>query len=413
MPEPGAESADGAGPVAFHESVFATGPVSISGTATALLFKTHPAASAESSTRNPVHDAEEHDPLSPIHDPEAEIDLCPNVGQRFDDPTPTQLEVRGVTAQTPERAFACRQPAFQSEFWSSQTVCKNSVAAKLRIAGMTDFALKLEWCHSEWTIAHCNACGKERHFPNRCDLFCCPECTPRLSHERAESVEWWSSRITEPKFVTLTVRNIGDLTSGHIREFKSWFTKLRRRKFAHGWRGGFYTIEVTNEGRGWHLHLHALVDAQWIDGGKLAIEWASVTGGAGHIVKVKDARAADYLRRVKTYIVKGSTLASWTANQIATYVQAFDGVRTFGVFGSLYGARTEFSEWIKSIHEAKPLCPCGSSDIHYMSESEALMRDLVQCQHAPNPPPATPVTATVEMFQNHFNEQNSIAAQRA
>jgi hypothetical protein len=371
-----------------------------------------PAASCPSVPKHPAASAESDDPLSPIHDPEAEIDLAPDVGQRFDEPTPSQLEVRGRCGQLSNRAFAAKMPAAQAEFWSSQTVFKNSVAAKLRIAGMPEFAAKLEGCHSEWTIAHCNDCGRERHFPNRCDLFCCPECTPRLGHERAESVAWWTLEVAEPKFVTLTVKNVPDLTRGHITEFRGWFRKLRHRKFAEHWGGGFYTFEVTNEGRGWHLHMHALIDARWIDGPELAQQWASVTNGAGRIVKVKDARRADYCNRVKTYIVKGSALAKWTPDQIATYVRAFDGVHTFGVFGSLYGKRTAFKEWLEALRGAKPLCECGSNDIRYTSELDALMQDLVPCNHAPNPPPAAASSPTQELFNRSETGQAAFYAKQ-
>ena len=311
---------------------------------------------------------------------------------RFDLPSPTQLETRGVTSQKTDHLFRARNSGTQSEFWSSHTIQKNSVAAKLRLMGDTIRASTLESCHSTWTIATCGDCGRVQHFPNRCDSFFCPECQPRLAHERDDSISWWAAEITEPKFVTLTCRNVPDLATEHIVEFKGWWTMLRRRKFARNWRGGFYSLEVTNRGNGWHLHLHALVDAQWIDAGQLAREWCDITAGAGEIVKVKDARSKEYLDRVKSYIVKPETLASWTPEQIHTFVEAFDKVRTFGVFGSLYGKRTAFREWLNAMKEAKPRCPCGSCNVTYQSEIDATMADLRPHEtRSPRPPPTSPV----------------------
>ena len=171
-----------------------------------------------------------------------------------------------------------------------------------------DLAAKLEHCHTEYTFAVCGDCGRVAKFPNRCDCHYCPECQPRLSHDRKEAVEWWTTLVTEPKHVVLTVRNTPDLQPGHIDELRDYFSALRRTAFAtkvtywwiqnppattdstceppppviqqikryqdrtatgyclksSPWRGGFYSFECTNERRGWHLHIHALIDSDFI-----------------------------------------------------------------------------------------------------------------------------------------------------
>lgn len=321
----------------------------------------------------------------------AEFDLDTGPGNRFDQPAPIQLETGGATSQTAPTLRTSVPEASQPEFWARQTQHKFSIAAKLRTAGREDLAQKLEDCHSRYTFTLCNACGRSGRFPNRCDQFYCPECQPRLARERKDSILWWANEVSQPKHVVLTMQNIPDLTQGHVHELKHCFGKLRRRKFASNWLGGFYGVECTNEGRGWHIHLHALINARWIDGGELARQWASVTNGFGKIVKVKDCRQADYLAEVTKYAVKGSQLAKWTPDQIVTFIEAFSGVRTFGVFGQLYGKRTEFAEWLASLREAKPKCECGSCDLAYFTEAEWLMRDLKPNPPAsPRPPPPTP-----------------------
>jgi hypothetical protein len=297
-----------------------------------------------------------------------------------------QLDIRGLTSH-PDRGHA--QPTSrqqQTEFWKSQTAQKNSVAAKLRTAGLVEEASRLEHCHSYYTVAQCGDCGAVRKFPNRCDRFYCPECQPALSHERRRQVEWWVGMIKQPKHVVLTVRNIPDLTRGHVDQLQDWFGRLRRRKFCRDWRGGFYSIELTNEGQGWHLHIHALVDADWIDSAGLALAWDNTTNGMGRIVSVSDCREKNYLAEVTKYAVKGSMLAKWSAGEIATFVRAFQGKRTFGVFGNLYAARTEFAEWIATLKACKPKCPCGSCNVSYFDELTWESRAL-QPTPAPRPPP--------------------------
>jgi hypothetical protein len=297
------------------------------------------------------------------------------------------LEIRGATAQkvlaTPENLTRWRQ----ANLWRAATVHKQSVVAKLREVGRSDLADPLADCHTTYTKAVCKHCGKTEVFPNRCDLFYCPECAGHLQKERQRQVEWWTWQIRQPKHVVLTIRNVSDLTTGHVTEFQSYFRKLRRRKFASNWLGGFYRIEVTNEGKGWHLHLHALVNSQWIDQTQLSKEWRSVTNGLGYICSVKDARPKDYLHELTKYVVKGNQLAAWTGQDIVTFILAFQGKRTFGVFGDLYGMRTEFADFIAELKSGRKICDCGCSEFFYLSEVESIMLDLQPSSERPPPLP--------------------------
>lgn len=289
---------------------------------------------------------------------------------RIEQHPPLKLEVRGITSQKPEATSPERKTNRTPNFWAQSVIHRNCVAAKLREAGADKIASKLEDCHAHTTIAICTNCSKVRTFANRCDLFYCPQCASRLQKERAEQVAWWAAEVRQPKHVVLTVRNFQNLTPEVVDWFRDCWSKLRRSKFASNWRGGFYRFEITNEGKGWHLHLHALVDALWIDQFRLKEQWRKNTDGAGYIVKVKDARGTDYLHEVTKYVVKGHQLAAWKPQQILEFVTAFTGKRTFGVFGSLYGKRTEFAEWIADLKSAKPACECGSDAHVFYDETE-------------------------------------------
>lgn len=312
----------------------------------------------------------------------ADLDLEPSSAQPRFDPPQVKLEIRGVTSQA------------QHLLWSKYTVWKNTIAAKLREGGKTELAKTLEDCHTHYTFAVCRDCSTVQKFPNRCDRLICPECAPRLQRERQKAVEWWAREVKQPKFVTLTVRTPSCFMPDHIREFKRWFGNLRRTRFASNWVGGFYSLEVTNEGRGWHLHLHALIDARWIDAGELGKTWCKVTNGHGYIVKVKDARCRDYLHETTKYIAKGNQIASWSSADVCHFVECFEGVRTFGVFGSLYGLRTKFAEWFAVVKSLKPKCTCGSCDVSYYDEAAFLAFDLVPNVEAASIPPPTPECLT-------------------
>jgi hypothetical protein len=142
-----------------------------------------------------------------------------------------------------------------------------------------------------------------------------------------------------------------------------------------------------------------LVDARWIDARRLSTEWASINGGIGYIVRVKDCRGADYVKEVTKYAAKGSQLAGWSPTEIRTFIEAFRGVRTFGVFGNLYRKRTEFAEWLKTLGSLKKPCECGCDKASYYSEAEWLERSLIPAQVRPcqkKPRDDTPIFATFD-----------------
>jgi len=291
----------------------------------------------------------------------AEIDYTPLVPRH--DPPPLQPS---GTAHFSAQAEKAKQKGlgFDGE------VLKETVIRKLLTAGFPAFAAPLQECHTRQVVKLCTGCYTPKVFYNRCENFYCPCCARRLSNDRRKSVEFWTAKIRQPKHVVLTAKNTEDFTPAVVRRFKEAWSKLRRRAFAKNWSGGFYSLEVTNEGKGWHLHLHALIDAPWIDAGRLAKQWAECIGQDFAIVKVKDCRSGDYLRELCKYIVDGNMLAGWTGEQIGTYVLALRGQRTFGVFGTLYKLRSEHRTFLDEVQADAPACECGCTTWRYFSESE-------------------------------------------
>jgi hypothetical protein len=298
---------------------------------------------------------------------------------RWFEPEQVSLETTGVTSQL-----------LQAELIATQLIFKASICAKLKEIGAMDIAEPLLDCHTQQGYAQCNGCRKVKPFWNHCDNFYCPVCQPHLARERADSIEWWTKLVEQPKHIVLTARNTDAITFNRVRWFKSCLAKLRRSKLARGWRGGMWSLEVTNEGKGWHLHAHLLVDASWVDGAALSIKWGELVGQEFAIVWVADARKKNYLRELTKYAVKGSQLASWSGLDIAHFVNAFKGNRTFGVFGSLYGKRTQWREWIKSIASDRRKCDCGCSNWSFYSETEWAIHERRQAALSGklgNPPP--------------------------
>jgi hypothetical protein len=296
---------------------------------------------------------------TPLPIPPEGRSLTPHVHDALPRHVPIQLETFAVTQQDPDAIPVDRL-----------TILRWSCAAKLREAGEPGVADKLDTCHSFWTYQVCVSCGASHRYLNRCNQIICPSCQPALAARRAESIRAWTERIRQPKHVVLTVENRPLITASWIRDFKSWIASLRRSRFARGWRGGCWSLEVTNEGKGWHLHCHMLVDANYIDSGGLSVKWQSVTGGTGKIVHVADARRADYVREVSKYCVKGTQLSKWSAEEIVQFTAAISGGRTFGRFGSLLKADPNETPEEARISNSLRICECGESKFIYLSSLE-------------------------------------------
>jgi hypothetical protein len=215
-----------------------------------------------------------------------------------------------------------------------------------------------------------------------------------LTRRRLRNLGEITKGIRQPKHVVLTARNSATLTRDRVSAFKAALARLRRSKLAAKWRGGLYSLEVTNEGRGWHLHAHLLVDADWIDKRALAVKWGELVGQDFAIVCVKDARGQDYLRELVKYAAKGSDLASWNGDDVAAFVSAFQGVRSFGVFGTLYKQRAEWRAAIAELESVPERCPCGATFFRVLHPDEAEFWMATRACHNARPPvepaPAAP-----------------------
>ena len=254
-----------------------------------------------------------------------------------------------------------------SELWLAQEHFRDSIVSKVREAGHGAVVARLAESQTRRSFITCTNCGNYRTVHNHCDLKFCPLCTPRLAAKRRESIEAWTRVVRQPKHVVLTSRNTETISRHLTRSRIKQLSQLRRKKFARNWSGGIVSTEVTNEGRGWHLHYHMLIESRFIDSHILAKEWAKTVGEDFCIVKVKDTRDRAYLQEVTKYAVKGSDIASWSGTDIVKFIYAFQGVRTFHAFGSCFKLRAQVEKWKANAHPyADKSCECGCQTFRFM-----------------------------------------------
>ena len=256
------------------------------------------------------------------------------------------------------------------EIWSEQIWRKTLGFIDERISEHLAKCGKEEWYRT------CRSCGEVKKFEYRCSMKFCPKCNWRIARRRADILKAWTVLVKQPKHIVLTRRNSELITRDLLRHTMKSFAKLRRQKEWKQATGGCVSMEVTNESKGWHVHLHVLVDARWIAAGILSQRWAELVGQDFAIVKVQDAREHEYRNEVAKYVVKASEMAKWPGSEIAAFINASRGVKFFAPFGSLYKLQRSIKDQLAQEAPPPTPCPCGCEDFVYDTEKTAILREV-------------------------------------
>jgi hypothetical protein len=103
----------------------------------------------------------------------------------------------------------------------------------------------------------------------------------------------------------------------------------------------------------------------------ISTTWGRLLGQDFAIVAARDVRDRSYLSEVTKYAVKGSDLASWPGWAAKSFIEAFEGVRQFSCFGSLYKDRAMRQAIKEELAPGKPACRnCASENLRYLDDNE-------------------------------------------
>ena len=182
---------------------------------------------------------------------------------------------------------------------------------------------------------YCATCGRKQPVKLRCGSRICPDCRRKDFWRLAKGYSNAVQVMKAPKLMTLTLINKSDLSQDEVKRLRSSFVKLMRRKYYRSKvRGGLYAIEVVNKGKGWNIHMHVLLDANYIDQKQISQDWRELTGDS-YIV---DIRIADSPKKGLHYILKYLSKPPQLNGEDAKnqYQKVLKGVRLVQPFGSLY-----------------------------------------------------------------------------
>jgi predicted nucleic acid-binding Zn-ribbon protein len=253
----------------------------------------------------------------------------------------------------------------QKSLFDDNKLFKETIAGKLDGLLESNSYYNFLRCGADDLVRRCTKCGDTRNFSYQCSLKWCPSCNWKIAKRRREIISLWAQKIQQPKHLVLTQKNFPILTRSRLREFGVALARLRRTTVCEKITGGCVSWEITNEGSGWHLHAHCLVDVAWLNMKELSRVWGKQVGQKFAIVKITDAREGSYLSEICKYVVEGSELAKWPAEQILEFVNAIKGKRFFMSFGSLRKLAPMIRAEIEANKQPSPTCECGCESFKY------------------------------------------------
>ena len=195
----------------------------------------------------------------------------------------------------------------------------------------------------------CAGCLHTERILLNCGDRTCPYCRRKWFGYHYKNlvkiVSGWQNTIS----LTLTVKNIPDVEfcAQSVKQIRNQFTRLRAF-FSPALKSGFYVVQATNRGKGWHLHIHALFDSVFVSQKELSEKWKSITGS--YIV---------YVRRVPRSGIRKAVGYLLSDFQGAPRIRPFDNFAYNQAFKSSRLVQG-FGAFLKQFREKFFRCPvCG------------------------------------------------------
>lgn len=154
---------------------------------------------------------------------------------------------------------------------------------------------------------YCGGCGNRLTVPVYCGDRFCPVCSgSRRARIRKRLKYMFDNSPVTPgqslKFLTLTIPNVADLSTGMAHLVAS-FRKLRQRStWKHLVSGGVFVVEITGTDGNWHVHIHAVIMGYFFPVHQISRIWQSCSGGK--IVNIKAVRTKTPISYITKYLTK-------------------------------------------------------------------------------------------------------------
>lgn len=238
----------------------------------------------------------------------------------------------------------------------------------------------------------CEQCGHLEPIVQHCNTRICPECSIRIANRHKAVYAPILLKYFSPKnalvlggkketrnislneimrdrlslrFMTLTVKNVPELTKDVVDNMKKVFRRFRRQKKVRKYvYAGLSVLEVTEKGNGWHPHFHVIYFGKYFpnkeEHGRLLTEcWQKACRGLFE-TEITDVRPVKNLKKAFNELIKYCGKGSSIMDPIkeVDFLQVMKGRRLLSTWG--------FKEKIG--RKPKMVCPeCGACDWTYLN----------------------------------------------
>ncbi len=264
--------------------------------------------------------------------------------------------------------------------YTSNNPTQTSLITALNNKHLYDYAERLSNCSVSYYYLQCDACSTKIMRKFYCGLPICPICQEKKSKGFLKAYEPYVKTFKHPKFMTLTLKNIKNISPDDFKRFSKHFLALKKHLKSWGFKfdKGIRVLEVTEKGKGYHLHYHLLYDGSYIPQRFLSGVWGRITGGS-FIVDIRVARSIQLgFNYLSKYVNK---VPSMGVSETVDYFIASKNVRVVQTFGTRFKiSKAKF----------KLICPvCGFEQFcfcNYVLETEKLYTGELKFILS-NPPP--------------------------
>lgn len=169
--------------------------------------------------------------------------------------------------------------------------------------------------------------------PTHCHCRACPTCQAARRRKLRALFTTRYKAMHRPKLLTLTLAHKDEPLRDQCHRLKEAFRRLRARAL---WKqcvaGGWWVIEIKRSAADnlWHVHAHAVIDAQYIPHDWIKQQWRRITGDSCVVdIRRGTQRRAKYIAK---YVAKGTELTG-ESEALWSYYEAFHRARDTNTFG--------------------------------------------------------------------------------
>lgn len=248
---------------------------------------------------------------------------------------------------------------------------------RLKSEGREELAAVLFGCRVPYEMK-CVCCGDQMWVNTGCSKRWCPVCGPKVTAKRYARVAPIAQRMQWPLSVMLSIQNPSGI-AGSVATLQAKFKSFRKTKFwKENVKGGFVGYEMTHNGNGCHVHLHALVDCEWLAIGtpkiqrghtklerkrlcelaqaELSAVWAAYLDQPKAVVWVRRADRKALAETIK-YPFKPADFKKLKC-RVSDIIDEIDAGRRVAGFGNCHGSHKEFLGRDEIVERAVPCKRC-------------------------------------------------------